>query len=339
MIQEIVDQANALKSQVRELSLSFEADRIRMASQVADLQNKLDELVLTATNYECSKPTTSFPGAVPTGKVRWGCSITNNGDPKVRHEDAAGRAIGLNRVFYQANQVSKAVARIKSNADFNRLTLVSFKPPASWADVGAGKQDAWIDSMLRAVDGVGVPVWLAVHHEPEGGGAGGNVPDDPGGAPAWRAMQKRVRDRMNAVQTKNIAFGSILMGWTFSPGSGRNPTDWYVDGIFDYAGVDHYIHSQSETTITNQQFWTFYKFYQDRKLPLVVGEWGNIGSDLATAMEMRAFYEFAVSPATPIMGISCFDSTVNGGNPLTGEPLKEFRRLMKDPRSILLREQ
>jgi hypothetical protein len=40
---------------------------------------------------------------------------------------------------------------------------------------GAGQHDREIDELLRALDALPGPVWLTLHHEPEGG-AGSNTP-------------------------------------------------------------------------------------------------------------------------------------------------------------------
>lgn len=61
--------------------------------------------------------------------------------------------------------------------------------------------------MLTRLDALGGPVWFTVHHEPEGGGCKPNCPgpngeDDAAGPAGWRAMQSKVRQRMNALGTK-----------------------------------------------------------------------------------------------------------------------------------------
>ena len=99
---------------------------------------------------------------------------------------------------------------------------------------------------MRELDSLGGPVWLTVHHEPEGGG-GVNAPDDPAGPAGHRGMNRRVRQRMEATGTQNIALAPILMEWTWDDRSGRNPDQWWEPGVYDIVGIDAY--EEVEATI------------------------------------------------------------------------------------------
>ena len=76
--------------------------------------------------------------------------------------------------------------------------------------MAAGDHDAEIDDLLTRLDAMDGPVWLTIHHEPEGGG-GVNSSDDPAGPEAHVAMNRRVRERMTAQGTDNIALAPVLM--------------------------------------------------------------------------------------------------------------------------------
>jgi len=71
------------------------------------------------------------------------------------------------------------------------------------------------------------PVWLTIHHEPEGGG-GVNEPDDPAGPAGHVAMNAQIRARMTALGVNNVAPLPILMTWTWDPASGRDPEHWWA---------------------------------------------------------------------------------------------------------------
>ena len=284
-----------------------------------------------------------FPGDVAPGAVRWGAAIGGNADP-ARHESVAGTSMGLRRTFFQWRQRTGSMVRTAS-ADLaaGRLPWVSVKPP-SWAAVANGRHDAEIDQMLRALDALGGPVWLTVHHEPEGGG-GRNYPDDPGGASAWRGMQLRVHQRMVALGTDNIAFAPILMSWTFNRLSGRTPADWWVDGIWDFAGIDHYIVKSAAPSVWDSDWRAVLDFYAAKGLKVAVGEWGNRGTDATAAAEMTDFYQKALASgstprSTQVIGLAYFDSGLNsstGSWELQGEPLNRFRQLMRPPTSLRVR--
>lgn len=285
----------------------------------------------------------AFPGDVPPGEVRWGAAIDGNGDP-ARHENVTERAIGLRRTYWRWDQRTTSM-RSSAAADLaaGRVPWVSVKTPG-WALTASGAIDGEIDDMLRGLDSLGGPVWLTVHHEPEGGG-GSPGPDDPGGASAWRAMQAHVRDRMTAVGTRNVAFAPVLMAWTFDARSHRNPLDWWVDGVWDFAGVDYYVESEAPTDLsTAGPMWgTVRSFYGARGLKVALGEWGNRGTDVRAATEMRDFYDDALRSATDgqgaqVIGFAYFDSGLNsptGGWSLQGAPLDTFRQLVDAPTSVL----
>jgi len=274
-----------------------------------------------------------FPGDTRPGTLRWGASITGNGDPVARHETAAGHPLGIRRTFWQAGQVDKMAATARADLAAKRLPWVSVKPPASWAAVAGGQHDAWIAGVWAELAGVGGPVWFTLNHEPE---------NDGPPAADWRAMQSRFAARrpQNAQQ---VAFASILMAWTFDPKSGRKPADWWVDGVWDLAGIDYYATSESQPIEAGGQWVAARRFYGDRGIDLAVGEWANRGSDAAAAARMRAWFDHLVASASDgggarVVGASNFDSTANGGWELSGAPLEEFRRLMRDARAVLVGE-
>ncbi|HEY8544812.1 MAG TPA: hypothetical protein VIL36_07180 [Acidimicrobiales bacterium] len=285
-------------------------------------------------------PAPDFPGAVPAGSLRWGAAIDGNGNPVPRHEDPSGQPLALRRTFWRWDQrLGGMLNVIRDDLAHDRLPWVSLKPGGSWHDMGSGAFDAQIDELLRALDAVDGPVWLTIHHEPEGGG-GVNAPDDPGGAPEWRNMQRRFRERMDAVGVDNVAFAPILMTWTWDTRSGRNPDDWWVPGIWDFYGVDHYTEEQGTLVLPVWQ--KVRRWVGDRGLPVAVGEWGMRGSDAAAGDRVRAWFDHAAGSATDgqgaqVIALSAFDSDLNsstGGWSLEGGQLTAFQQLLGDRRTL-----
>lgn len=282
------------------------------------------------------------PNTRVTKKAYWGASIAGNGDPVARHESVTGTSLSIRRTFWQwdnaTNMTSNMYRTIENDLANNRLPFISTKTP-SWADMGSGKHDAEIDAMLRKLDSYGKPIWYVAHHEPEGGGASGNTPDDPGGPAAWRAMQTRIRQRMNAIGTKNIAFMPVVMTYTWETASKRDPDAWWVDGIWDAYCVDHYNFSEGNNMLDDKHAWvTFNEWLKKKNLPTCLGEWGNTGTDTKTGQEMRDFWNYAFNSnaAVEVIAYSYFDSNLNssqGGWELKGEPLNVFRDILKnDPK-------
>jgi hypothetical protein len=278
-----------------------------------------------------------FPGDTRPGTIRWGCGGGNNSQRALEHEAAAGRPMGVWRLFYQMSQSADAVAKCKEAIDNGRVPWLSMKPGTSWTNVANGNIDAALQNLFNKLDALGGPVWFTMHHEPEGGG-GTNAPDDPGGAPAWRAMQSRIRAVLGAKGTTNIALLPCLMGYTWSTGSGRNPDDWWVDDIFDAYGFDIYQSTESGPAPTRNASWTrAVAWCKERSIPMAIGELGNRGNDTQAGNELREVYESLLT--VDCVGSAYFDTALNSGPApytLTGEPLRVFRELMDDPRSVTL---
>jgi hypothetical protein len=280
----------------------------------------------------------AYPGRPAAGTIYWGAAISSNGDPVTRHENAAGHPLTLHRTFHQWNQrTTRLVEEATDDAAHGRVGWVSVKTPP-WDEMGDGDHDAEIDQMLNALDDIDGPVWLTMHHEPEGGG-GTNAPDDPSGPAGHIAMNTRVRQRMTALGVDNVALAPILMTYTWKPGSGRNPEDWWAPGIYDFLGVDHY--RDSETSPLDDAWYDIREFAAAKGVEVAVGEWGMRGTDTAAGNRMKAFYDHAAGSHQDglggrVVGLSYFDSGANspsGSWELAGAQLTMFRTLLGDPRT------
>lgn len=225
------------------------------------------------------------PNPKVTGKSYWGAAIGGNGDP-ARHEGPANNSLSVRRTFWgnfaDGNVVTKAVNTAKSDIAANRLPFISFKTPG-WAKVANGSNDNQLDNMLNQLDALEGPVWLVVHHEPEGGASSNGI-DDPAGAVGWRDMQKRVRTRMNALKASgkpmdNIAFMPVLMSWTWDSRSNRNPADWWVDGIWDAYIVDSYSEKAGLKHSDVTGWKNFVPWVEQKGLPFGTAEWGLTTAD------------------------------------------------------------
>ena len=139
--------------------------------------------------------------------------------------------MGIRRSYYQASQVSAAVDRARADLVAGRVPWLSFKAPASWAAMATGAGDAWAQDLANRLGGLPGPVWVAVHHEPEGDGP----------AADWKAMQQRLSPIFRA--KPNIAYTMILMGWNqFFANKADQSLDVYWPGkqYIDVLGFDPY---------------------------------------------------------------------------------------------------
>lgn len=307
----------------------------------------------------------AFAGDVAPGKVRWGAGIGGNGDPVARHGTELGNRIGLRRTFWNVDKRTSMVSTAKADIAAGRIPWVSVKLNGSWQDNGDGKYDASMLAILNDLSALNGPVWFTVHHEPEGGcrnSCAANGMDDIGGPAQWLRAQENTSKLIKGLRAqgkaKNIAFASILMGWTWEPASGRNPSQWFKAGIWDFAGLD--VYGEGEGTkpfLETNGLAQARKFYGDRGLKVAIGEWGirnqnhkeSTAGEIPTSQEQqdaltrfKSGYTGALGSATDgkgaqIIGMAYFDSGLNspdGTWELSYLQLPQFRDYIKFPTSI-----
>lgn len=274
----------------------------------------------------------SYPGQPAAGDVMWGAFYRPNSgsdDVGTRYENPAGHHLEISRSYFNWSQrTSSMISTARSDLAAGRLPWVSVKPP-SWASMAAGRHNAEIDQMLRALDALNGPVWLTVHHEPEGGG-GSNASDDPAGPAGHLAMNRVIRERMTALGVDNIALAPILMEYTFNPQSGRDPSAYWAPGVYDFLGIDTY--SRSGESLLDRHWQTVRTWAADRDVDVAVAEWGINATGSSAVKIMRDFYQAAVASGTDgngarVVGLTVFDSGPKGWL-LVGDQLAEYRRIL-----------
>lgn len=279
-----------------------------------------------------------YPGQTDPETVLWGASVPCNGDPRPRHEDPAGAVLGVRRSFFQWRHRTTWLPEVtKVDLAAGRLPWVSIKPPP-WEEVARGDHDDEVDQLLEGLRDLRGPVWLTVNHEPEGGGERGNVPDDPGGPAAHRAMNRRIRERMTALEIDNIALAPVLMSYTFNPDSGRDPDEWWEPDIYDFVGID--VYSRQEGPGQTAVWTAIREWSADRGKDIAVGEWGLLDTGGDVEASIQAWYDDAVSSdddpgMARIVGLAYWDneSQSEEGWRLDGDRLTTFQDLLSAPPS------
>lgn len=269
------------------------------------------------------------PNPLVSGKAYFGTS----GDYVANHEAAAGKSVGIYRKFNQWNTASSAVNTINSNFAANRLVWISFKTPR-WAEVANGNHDSVLDSMLRTIDATGHPVWVTFWHEPENDEGNANA----GSAADYVNMQRHIRQRMNAVGTKNIAFAPVYQSSQIVSMGSAEHNNWYGSGIWDFIGFDIYQRNDTKS-ILDSKWTTTINWVLSKGLPYAIGEWGVRST--APSSEITNFWNWAFDNKKDMVGMNYFDSDANsvGSWILTGANNTVFNNILKsDPRVMRVSE-
>ena len=174
------------------------------------------------------------------------------------NSDRTKAPIKVDRRYYGAGDVAKAVTNVKANAAAGILTWASFKLGYSWADMVAGKGDVWAKDLIAKLVALKTPVWIAFHHEPEGDG----VMTD------WTKMQDRL-SRFVPVGG-DVKYWLIVTGWHQSKGTtvankwpALYPKGAPIWGIaYDYP-YQSYGKVTKDGVVTNNTAWTDPNFYVD----------------------------------------------------------------------------
>ena len=208
--------------------------------------HKKSLLLLTAALFTFSV-FVAPPATSATRTMSNGCTLSARGIPScgamvgaaIGLNDAPGametqfnHILGVHRTFWGSGQISSAASQASADLKAGRMPWISFTTPKSWSSMATGGGDSWARSIATRFSQVNGPVWIAIHHEPEG----------DGDLSAWKKMQVRLGPilRNNA---PNIGFSVILTGWDNLYG----PTQYRLSNLWpntkvDVAGFDIYNH-------------------------------------------------------------------------------------------------
>jgi hypothetical protein len=247
-------------------------------------------------------PGTAYAGGVAGGNV----SLASR-------ERSYGRSLGVHRTYWSAGQVNSAVKAARSDVAAKRVPWMSFKLPGTWKQMAAGTYDSWALGLIKQLDAVPGPVWIAFWHEPENKSQ--NVTD-------WTKMQARLM-RLVKNKSDNIATTMIVMGWWQAAGNKPHlklERLWPGEGLIDIIGMDPYNFYSTESngrTVSRMSdfrpwFNTFNNFAKAHRARWGVAETGYTNQAAAKdpAWIVR-FYKQLI--AANGIAMSYFDTTLNTG--------------------------
>lgn len=281
------------------------------------------------------------PNPLITGLTYWGQGGANR-EVATRLNSGTGTTIGIRRRFKSVDDWGSSLPGAlgdwaDEDHDDDTLPCLSFKVP-SWPNAAAGGYDTTLDAIIVELQSKSKPTWVAINHEPENDGSNPSFTN-------WCAMQAHFRARLNAWQAAHptspnrIAFGGILMYWTFNPASGRDPDDWYPgDGVWDWVGNDHY--TEASQTIWRTNPWEYFvSWCEARDLPFCVPEWGLRTEDTSRVTKMQGFWDRMLDDTHDCVGFMYYDTDVNStgtGWEMDSALLTRFKLIMQDSRAMHL---
>ena len=167
---------------------------------------------------------------IPSCGTLLGASFGGNDDP-TEWERSMGHRLGVRRTYWGPEDVDEAVRTASEDLRSQRIPWMSFKLPYSWEQMRDGAGDEWVRSLAERLAGLDGPVWLALHHEPEG----------DGDIVAWREMQERLAPIVRRT-APNVAYSIILTGWNQLFGKREYALDalWPRHTEIDLLGFDVY---------------------------------------------------------------------------------------------------
>lgn len=244
---------------------------------------------------------------IPSCGAYVGAAIGANDGPSSFESKVGGR-LGVHRSFWQASQVSSAVAYAKADVAAGRLPWISFKLPYSWADMAAGRGDAWALDIARQLSEIDGPVWVAFHHEPE---TDGDIRE-------WTAIQRRLSPIVRKA-APNVAYTIILTGYHQVYGADEYHLDslWPADTKVDVLGFDIYdrygtdgSNKTAPTDLKADYFDVLSAWAEKHQVPWALGETGATPESFAADPSWLA-HQYAGLRADGGIAFSYFDSTLN----------------------------
>jgi hypothetical protein len=269
-------------------------------------------------------PTTLPASHFPRDRIFYGAS-----SPVARlsaFEQRLGETLPCYRSFFGAGEAAELQERVRNDAQMARLSITSIKTPGKWAETAANKP--WIEGLLGPLGDVSSPVFLAVHHEPEGDPQFGS-PDD------YKHLQLTMMESASTI-APSVTIVPILGSWSFDERTNRTPSEWNVPEAAVY-GIDLY----NPWSPYNGKAWV--PFIDKLELaaeeaagrPILVGEYG-CRSDPAMPGRAAGWMRDAFTSAleSDVVAMAYFNSAQNspdGTWELDAETFPVFRELLHEP--------
>jgi hypothetical protein len=214
-------------------------------------------------------------------------------------EGELGRHLDIERIYlgWDANLPTPMVTGTLASGHIPLVSWGARKRNGTavrWSAIANGSQDAWIASRADALRGLGRPVMLIFHHEPE------DDLDEFGTPAEFAAAWRHVVSVFRARGATNVVWVWTMMSWTFGPRAPHPAASYYPgDDFVDWLAADAYnwypCRTQRWRSLTNVVA-AFRTWGRAHGKPLMLAEWG-VPEDTATPDLQRKAQWFAEARA------------------------------------------
>jgi hypothetical protein len=296
----------------------------------------------------------SAPAAIrsaTTGPILFGAYVGWRGertaeDAVLRFEDQIGRPLAIRHVYHAWNQ--RLIGSTETwSIEQGHTLLINWKAAlmapdrttehVRWRSIANGSRDRVIRRAANELKALGLPVYLAFHHEPE------NELDIPeaercGSRKSYQKAFQHIHEIFEEERARNVSFVWNMLGHTFRQGEAD---EWYPgDDVVDIVAADAYNWFGTEHTgDTSWRSFTVafqhaYAWATARGKPFWVGETGVLEDPDDPNRKAQWYLDMAAqAEAWPnLRAIVYFTGATYGWWPDSSDAsLAAFRQVVQDP--------
>lgn len=215
-------------------------------NRTVDTAVKTPDTPSAAKSVAASAPCTVSATLVPSCGAWWGASVTGGGSRAAQlsaFEAKTGARTDIYHGYHRVGQMfpTREEIAIARDPKGKRILLLSLKPTGkyNWAQVAAGKEDAYLDNLARHIKtNYNEKFLMSVHHEPENdvmqaAGSGMTATD-------FRNMFRHVVQRLKGAGASNVLFVANFQGTQKFHTESWWPQMYPGDDVVDWLGWDSY---------------------------------------------------------------------------------------------------
>jgi hypothetical protein len=261
-----------------------------------------------------TRPASAATSGLPRTGALFGAAVSTRPGQDVRTgvtdlESHLGRRMDVHRL-YDSWDDPQPNALAAWDATSGRTPVLSIKAQrhngsvVPWASIAAGREDAAIRAQANGLKRLNVPLFLALHHEPENDARNGTPASYIG---AWRHYVSVFR----ALHVTNVKFTWIMMASSFGQGARKAASYYPGDSYIDVVGGDGYnwygTQPGKRWRSLADALAPFYAWGTAHHKPLMVAEWGTLEDRAVPGRKAQWLADAAASlKRMPAIKVVCY---------------------------------